>query len=70
VEAAESALAALAGFYDHARSDLRPPAPGGPARSRWKIRAASVRGVLGELGIGEGDLTTDTYTSAVMRARA
>jgi adenylate cyclase class 2 len=31
---------------------------------------ADVRGVLGELGIGEGDLTTDTYTSAVMRARA
>ena len=31
---------------------------------------ADVRAVLGELGIGEGDLTTDTYTGAVMRARA
>lgn len=31
---------------------------------------ADVRGVLGELGIGEGDLTTETYTGAVMRARA
>jgi adenylate cyclase class 2 len=28
-----------------------------------------VRGVLGELGIAEDDLTTDTYTGAVMRAR-
>lgn len=31
---------------------------------------SDVRGVLGELGIGEGDLTTETYTGAVMRARA
>jgi adenylate cyclase class 2 len=31
---------------------------------------ADVRAVLGELGITEDDLTTDTYTGAVMRARA
>ncbi len=31
---------------------------------------ADVRAVLGELGITEDDLTTDTYTDAVMRARA
>lgn len=30
----------------------------------------AVRAVLGELGITEDDLTTDTYTDAVMRARA
>jgi adenylate cyclase, class 2 len=29
-----------------------------------------VRAVLGELGIGENDLTTEQYTDAVMRARA
>ena len=29
-----------------------------------------VRAVLGELGIGEDDLTTEQYTDAVMRARA
>jgi len=29
-----------------------------------------VRTVLGELGIGEDDLTTEQYTDAVMRARA
>jgi adenylate cyclase, class 2 len=29
-----------------------------------------VRAVLGELGIGEDDLTTEHYTDAVMRARA
>ena len=29
-----------------------------------------VRTVLGELGIGEDDLTTEQYTNAVMRARA
>jgi adenylate cyclase, class 2 len=28
-----------------------------------------VRAVLGELGVAEDDLTTDTYTGAVMRAR-
>jgi adenylate cyclase, class 2 len=31
---------------------------------------ADVRAVLGELGITETDLTTDTYTDAVMRARS
>lgn len=31
---------------------------------------ADVRSVLGELGIGESDLTTEAYTDAVMRARA
>jgi adenylate cyclase, class 2 len=31
---------------------------------------ADVRGVLGELGIVDGDLTTELYTDAVMRARA
>lgn len=31
---------------------------------------ADVRAVLGELGITGDDLTTDTYTDAVMRARA
>jgi adenylate cyclase, class 2 len=31
---------------------------------------ADVRSVLGELGIGEGALTTELYTDAVMRARA
>jgi adenylate cyclase, class 2 len=31
---------------------------------------ADVRAVLGELGITGADLTTDTYTDAVMRARA
>jgi adenylate cyclase class 2 len=29
-----------------------------------------VHAVLGELGIGEDDLTTEQYTDAVMRARA
>ena len=29
-----------------------------------------VRAVLGELGVGEDDLTTEQYTDAVMRARA
>jgi adenylate cyclase class 2 len=31
---------------------------------------ADVRDVLGELGIGGDDVTTETYTDAVMRARA
>ena len=31
---------------------------------------SDVRAVLGELGIGEDDLTTEQYTDAVMRARA
>jgi adenylate cyclase class 2 len=31
---------------------------------------ADVRGVLGELGVGDSDLTTELYTDAVMRARA
>jgi adenylate cyclase class 2 len=31
---------------------------------------ADVRDVLGELGIGGDDVTTETYTDAVVRARA